>query len=105
MIDDDDGESREKKGEKKNRAGCRIFFSFGKMASSFFFNLIFFSFLFLFKNYTINTKESPHHQQTERFPPPHSSINQPTPYITGLILILLTTTTITRRVAQACCSS
>lgn len=63
------------------------------MESSFFFNLIFFSFWFLFKNYTINTKESPHHQQTEREICPtsliHPSTNQPALYITGLILILL----------------
>lgn len=63
------------------------------MKSSFFFNLIFFSsFWFLFKNYTINTKESPHHQQQRErdfHHLTHPSTNQPTLYITGLILILL----------------
>lgn len=50
----------------------------------------FFSFLFLFKNYTINTKESPHHQQRERdFPHlTHPSTNQPHT-LQGLNLLLL----------------
>lgn len=74
---------KRRKEKKKNRAGWKIFFQ-----SDFFF-----LFGFFFKNYTINTKKSLLIISTEReiFPTSliHQPTNQPTPYITGLILILL----------------
>lgn len=91
------GKKEKKKSRaEQSRAGCRIFFSFGKMESSFFFNLIFFFFFFgFFLKITQYTQKSlliiSRERQREICPISliHQPTNQPTLYITGLILILL----------------